>query len=182
MTDTRVPGSILSKAVLALVASGATAAVILSQFLGEEEGTKYKAYLDGAKVWTICKGHTQGVRPGQTATPADCERFFLSDIGVSFNLIDRMVKVPMSEPQRAGVTSFCTYNNSPANCASSTFLKKPNAGDRPGACNEMRRWVFITVDGQKFDCRTPGNKLCRGIPPRRERERELCLLGDPPQH
>lgn len=170
------PKSNLSKAVLALVAAGASATVILSQFLGEEEGTAYQSYLDGAKVWTICKGHTQGVKANQTATPEQCEKFFKTDVGVSFAAIDRLVKVPMSEPQRAGVTSFCTYNNSPTNCASSTFLRKLNAGDTLGACDEMRRWTFITVNGQKFDCRTPGNKLCGGIPPRREKERELCRL------
>lgn len=166
----------LSKAVAALVASGASAAVILGTFLNEEEGSKFSAYQDGAKVWTICTGHTGGVQRGQVATQAQCDKFLASDIGNSFALIDKMVRVPMSEPQRAGITSFCTFNNSPSACAKSTFMRKLNAGDKQGACAEINRWVFITVQGEKFDCRTPGNKLCAGIPVRREKETELCML------
>lgn len=157
---------------MAAIAAGASATAILSVFLEEKEGTALRAYLDGAKVWTICKGHTSGVRPGQLATPAQCESFFASDVGIAFNAIDTLVKVPLSEPARAGITSFCAYNIGPRKCGSSTFLRKLNAGNRRGACDEIPKWAFVGG----FDCRTPGNKTCAGIPLRREQERELCLM------
>lgn len=166
----------LSKAVTAAVASGASAAAILALFLNEAEGLKLRAYQDGAKIWTICRGHTSGVKPGDLASREQCDAFFQSDVGEAFAATDRLVNVPMSEPQRAGVTSFCTYNIGPDACSKSTFLRKLNAGDRRGACNAILDWVYITVNGRKYDCRTPGNERCAGIPTRREAERELCLL------
>ncbi|OWT68099.1 MULTISPECIES: lysozyme [unclassified Achromobacter] len=166
----------LSNAVKAAVAVGASAGVILGLFLHDAEGTRLKAYQDGAKVWTICQGHTAGVKAGDVATPQQCADFFNTDVGIAFAAVDRLVTVPMSAPQRAGVTSFCGYSIGSGACARSTFLKKLNAGDRAGACNAIMDWTYITVDKRKFDCRTPGNKLCAGLVDRREGERELCLL------
>lgn len=161
----------LSKAVLALIVAGAGSGAILSQFLDEKEGERLQAYQDGAGVWTICKGHTEGVKPGDRATVKQCADFFASDVGKSFATIDRLVKVPLTEPQRAGITSFCAYNIGPGNCARSTFLKKLNAGDLLGACNEIPKWKYVGG----VDCTKPGNKTCGGIPERRAAERELCL-------
>lgn len=160
----------LSKPVLALIAAGVGAAGIATQFLGEKEGLALSAYRDGASVWTICRGHTSTVKPGQIVSKAECERLFASDLGKAFDDIDKIVTVPMSEPQRAAVVSFCGYNLGLSKCAKSTFIKKLNAGD-PTACDEILRWVF--VGGQ--DCRDPKSN-CRGIVIRREQERELCLL------
>lgn len=159
----------LSKAVLALVAAGAGAAAIAAQFVGEKEGLALAAYQDGASVWTICRGHTATARPGMTATPAECDRLFASDLGKAMEEVDRLVTVPMSEPQRAAVVSFCAYNLGLPKCAKSTFLRKLNAGDRDGACAEILRWVYV---GGK-DCRLPSSN-CRGIVARREQEAQLC--------
>lgn len=164
----------LSKAVAALVVAGASATAILNQFLDEKEGTALGAYLDGSRVWTICKGHTAGVKPGDRATREQCDRFFETDVGVAFAAIDRLVKVPMSEPQRAAVTSFCAFNIGPTKCSTSTFLRKLNAGDRVGACREIPRWIF---DGGR-DCRIRANN-CFGQVERRAQEEELCLTGEP---
>ncbi|MGS2860826.1 lysozyme, partial [Escherichia coli] len=46
----------LSVAVLALIATGASAPEILDQFLDEKEGNHTTAYRDGAGIWTICRG------------------------------------------------------------------------------------------------------------------------------
>jgi len=160
----------LSKAVLGLIAAGATSATIATQFLGEKEGVALSAYQDGASVWTICHGHTEGVRPGQTATPANCADFLATDMAEAFDALDRMVKVPLSEPARTGLASWI-YNVGEPAARKSTLIRKLNAGDRTGACNELLRWVY---SGGK-DCRIPSNN-CGGIPIRREQERTLCLL------
>lgn len=160
----------LSRAVLALVLSGAGATAIASQFVGEKEGMALAAYQDGARVWTICKGHTATARPGMVATPQQCERLFASDLGQAMAEIDRIVSVPMSDPRRAAVASFCGYNLGLAKCARSTFIRRLNAGD-PAACDEIIRWVYV---GGK-DCRDPANK-CGGIVTRRQEEAALCRL------
>jgi lysozyme len=160
----------LSRAVLALVAAGAGSTAIAAAFLAEKEGLALAAYQDGAKVWTICKGHTATARPGMVATPEHCERLFASDLGQAFREIDRLVTVPMSEPRRAAIASFCGYNLGLAKCAKSTLIRRLNAGDA-GACDEIPRWVYV---GGK-DCRDPANK-CRGIVTRRQEEAALCRL------
>jgi lysozyme len=152
-----------------MIAAGAGALAIASAFVGEREGLALSAYQDGASVWTICRGHTSTVKPGMTVDKAECDRLFASDLGVAFAVVDRIVTVPISEPRRAALASFC-FNVGEPMCARSTLVRKLNSGD-PNACDEFRRWTY--VGGQ--DCRNPQSN-CRGIVERREQERELCLL------
>ncbi|MDA1840305.1 hypothetical protein PDJ96_26875, partial [Bacillus cereus group sp. BY17LC] len=44
------------------------------------EGSVYHAYPDSSSVWTICNGHTRGVRPGMTATKAQCDAWLKADL------------------------------------------------------------------------------------------------------
>lgn len=161
----------LSKKVLALVAAGASASAISYQFLIEREGIKYRAYLDSSGVPTICVGHTDGVKLGDVATPAQCDAYFAEDVKQAERIIDRLVRVPMSEPERAAAISFCAFNIGQGKCQSSTYLRKLNAGDKTGACAEIRRWIFDR--GQ--DCRIQGNN-CYGQVTRRVQEQELCSM------
>lgn len=160
---------ILSTKVLALIVAGAGSAAIATTFVGEKEGRSLTAYQDIAQVWTICDGHTRDVRPGQTATPDECDRMRASDVGEFMAQVDRVVTVPMSDARRAAVTSFA-YNVGLANLRGSTFLRRLNAGDH-NACDEILKWVYV---GNK-DCRDPRNN-CPGIVARREQEAALCRL------
>ncbi|SBV94230.1 Lysozyme [uncultured Alphaproteobacteria bacterium] len=161
----------LSKAVLALVLAGAPATVIAQQFIAEHEGITLKAFRDGAAKWTICRGHTAGVQPGDTATPEQCAAFFATDIGIAFADLDRAVKVDMPETMRAALASWFFHVGGGKKARESTLIRKANAGDRQGACDELPRWVF---SGGK-DCRIAASN-CGGIVERRAAERELCLL------
>ena len=58
-----------------------------------------------------------------------------------------------------------TYNVGSGAFASSTLLKKLNAGDVPGACKELQRWTYA------------GGKQWKGLITRREIEREVCEWG-----
>ncbi|MBN5232505.1 lysozyme, partial [Serratia marcescens] len=48
----------LSAVMLALIAAGASAPVMMSQFQEEKEGRRLTAYRDGVGIWTICGGVT----------------------------------------------------------------------------------------------------------------------------
>ena len=54
------------------VAGAATIAAIVA-FIGPWEGRRYTAYQDIVGVWTICEGHTKGVKAGDVATDAQCD-------------------------------------------------------------------------------------------------------------
>ncbi|THJ30308.1 lysozyme, partial [Lampropedia aestuarii] len=58
------------------------------------------------------------------------------------------------------------YNLGDASLVSSTLLRKANAGDLAGACAEMPRWVFGTVNGQRV--------RLNGLVNRRGTTAELC--------
>jgi lysozyme len=161
----------LSKAVLALVVAGAPASVIAHQFIAEKEGLTLKAFRDGAKVWTICRGHTAGVQPGDTATPEKCAAFFATDLGIAFADLDRAAPVEMPETTRAAIVSWFFNVGGGAKARQSTLIAKLNGGDRVGACRELPRWRF---SGGK-DCAIRANN-CYGVYDRRLEEEELCLL------
>lgn len=163
----------LSAAVLALILGGATADKILDQFLDEKEGVRTIAYQDGGqRIWTICRGLTRidgkPVTRGMKLSYSECKRYDAIERDKAIAWVKRNVTVPLSEPAIAGIASFCPYNIGPAKCFPSTFYKKLNAGDRIGACAEIRRWIF---DGGR-DCRIKENN-CAGQPVRRGQESEL---------
>jgi lysozyme len=63
--------------------------------------------------------------------------------------VEKNIQVPLTEPQKVGIASFCPYNIGPSKCFPSTFYQRINAGDRKGACEAIRWWI---KDGGK-DCR-----------------------------
>ncbi|EHS7365714.1 glycoside hydrolase family protein, partial [Salmonella enterica] len=82
--------------------------------LHEEEGDRTHAYRDAGGVWTICKGltHVDGktVRKGMVLTPVQCDRLDREQEQKALALIDRIVKVSLTPPQKAGIASFCAWN------------------------------------------------------------------------
>ena len=166
----------LSAAVLALVLGGATADKILDQFLDEKEGVRTIAYQDGRGIWTICRGLTRiegkQVTRGMKLSYSQCKRYDAVERDKAIAWVKRNVTVPLSEPAIAGIASFCPYNIGPSKCFPSTFYKKLNAGDRKGACAEIKRWIF---DGGK-DCRIRSSN-CFGQIERRDQESALACWG-----
>lgn len=169
----------LSAAVLALVVGGASAPLILDQFLDEKEGNSLKAYQDGSDIWTICRGVTRidgkPVERGMVLTAQKCKAVNSLENRKALAWVAANVKVPLTEPQKAGIASFCPYNIGPGKCFTSTFYKKLNAGDRPGACAEIKRWVH----DRGRDCRLTKGQAngCFGQVERRDQESELTCWG-----
>ncbi|WP_427167720.1 lysozyme [Citrobacter koseri] len=166
----------LSAAVLALVLASAPASVILDQFLQEKEGNTLVAVMDPGGVWSLCRGVTRidgkPVVKGMKVTQAKCDQVNAIERDKALAWVERNVKVPLTEPQKAGIASFCPYNIGPGKCLPSGFFRKLNAGDRKGACAEIRRWIF---DGGK-DCRIRSNN-CFGQVSRRDQESALTCWG-----
>ncbi|MFL4290727.1 lysozyme [Enterobacter asburiae] len=169
----------LSAAVLGIVLAGAPASLILDKFLDEKEGNSLSAYLDGSGVWTICRGVTmvdgKKVVQGMKLTQTKCDQVNAIEQDKALEWVERNIKVPLTEPQKVGIASFCPYNIGPDKCFPSTFYKRINAGDRKGACEAIRWWI---KDGGR-DCRlTKGQKNgCYGQVERRDQESALTCWG-----
>ncbi|OUE50311.1 lysozyme [Citrobacter amalonaticus] len=166
----------LSAAVLALVLGGAPATDILDQFLNEKEGNHLTAYRDGSNIWTICRGATtvdgKPVIQGMRLSAEKCAQVNAIERNKALKWVERNIHVPLTEPQKAGIASFCPYNIGPGKCFPSTFYKRMNAGDTKGACEAIRWWI---KDGGK-DCRIRSNN-CYGQVSRRDQESALTCWG-----
>ncbi|EBR4567687.1 lysozyme [Salmonella enterica] len=148
-----------------LIAGGAGAIAIAAAMLGGHdglEGRRYEAYRDVAGVTTICDGHTgKDIVPGKHYTDAECDALLKKDLERVKAQVDPLIKVSIPESERAAFYSFA-YNVGTGAFAKSTLLKKLNAGDQAGACNELKRWTYA------------GGKQWKGLITRREIEREVC--------
>lgn len=152
--------STLKKRLIAATAGGTVAiAAVLIQW---HEGIRHKPYKDGGGVPTVCYGNTGDVVHGKQYSKEECDSLLSDDLNHALETVNRQVTVPLTDNQKAALTSF-VYNVGSGAFASSTLLKRLNAGDTQGACNEMRRW--------KYD----EGKVSNGLINRRKVERELCL-------
>lgn len=168
--------SSLSKAMLLLIAVGASAPAMMAQFQSEKEGSRLVAYPDGMGLMTICGGVTvvngKPVKKGMRLTKERCDRIDSAEQQKALDWVDRNIAIPLTDVQKVGIASFCPWNIGPAKCFTSTFYKKLNAGDQIGACQEIKRWIH---DGGK-DCRNRKNN-CLGQVVRRDQESELSCWG-----
>ncbi|BAE74834.1 phage lysozyme lysis protein [Sodalis glossinidius str. 'morsitans'] len=125
------------------------------------ESVHYTPYRDSGGVLSVCYGHTgSDIVPGKRYTVAECQALLDSDLKAAMSVVDANVTVPLTESQRAALASF-VYNVGNGAFARSTLLKKLNAGDMAGACDEMRRWKYV------------GGKVSKGLVNRRAIEQEL---------
>lgn len=134
------------------------------------------AYQDVGGIWTICHGHTGGVKRGEVATFAQCRKYLEEDTGEAGDIIAKWVTYPVTQKQYDALVSF-VLNLGPGirwkrsgfvwlkNGEHSTLLKKINAGDCWGAADEFPKWN--KVDGTPY----------RGLTNRRLDERALWITG-----
>lgn len=151
-----------------LITGGAGAVAIAAALLGGHdglEGRRYIPYRDVAGVLTVCDGHTgKDIIPGKRYTDAECDALLDKDLKRVKAQVDPLIKVSIPESERAAFYSFA-YNVGTGAFSRSTLLKKLNAGDHAGACNELKRWTYA------------GGKQWKGLMTRREIEREVCAWG-----
>lgn len=146
-----------------------SAAVVLatSALIAPWEGERTAAYIPvpGDKP-TICFGSTAGVKLGDRKTHAECLALLREEaqtygIGIAY-CINWDVNIP-SDSLAAFVS--LSYNIGTTNFCRSTLVKKLNAGDVRGACDQIPAW-------DKFH----GRPL-KGLTNRRAAERARCLKG-----
>ena len=167
----------LSAAILGLIAAGASAPVLMDQFLNAKQRNTHTPYRDGSQgIWTICRGATRvdgrPVVQGMKLTQAKCDAVNAIERDKALAWVDKNIHVPLTPPQKVGIASFCPYNIGPGKCFPSTFYQRINAGDRRGACEAIRWWI---KDGGK-DCRVRSNN-CYGQVSRRDQESALACWG-----
>ena len=105
------------------------------------EGCKLKAYDDGAGVWTIGYGHTQGVFRGMIITQAQADDWLREDLEKFESYVTDAVSVKLTDNQFSALVCFC-FNVGPGKdgFGGSTLLKLLNTGDYQGAANQFPRW------------------------------------------
>lgn len=145
----------------ALAISGA---FIVSPFEGKEN----KAYIDPVGIVTVCYGNTgKEAVLGKSYTDDQCLDQMAEDLKQHDKQLMSVVKVPFkSDYQHAAMLSF-VYNAGIGNFSSSTMLKKLNAKDYEGSCQELTKWVYAK------------KKKLKGLVIRRSVEYKYCM-GDIP--
>lgn len=128
------------------------------------EGLRQVAYNDPVGIPTICFGETKGVKLGQKATVEECKAMLAESLERADQAVMLCTKVTLPDKRRAALVSF-TYNVGGTAYCKSTLLRKLNAGDTVGACDELLRWV------------TARGVTLPGLVNRREQERSLCMAG-----
>ena len=136
----------------------------------EMEGTVYQAYPDTGGVWTICTGHTKGVRRGDVATPDECAAYLQGDLGGAVDYVMRHFPAATIW-QKIAMADF-VYNVGASAFLKSTLYRLAKAGQWRAAADQFARWVYVAG----LDCRIPASN-CRGIPVRRDLQRTLFLVG-----
>lgn len=129
------------------------------------EGRENTAYRDPVGIVTICDGHTSTAKLGQTLSDEECDDLLAGDLGDAFDVVDEHAEVDLPPTRRAALASF-VYNVGEGAFRGSTLLRKLNAGDVVGACNELSRWV------------NAGGRELPGLVRRRDVERWLCLYDE----
>ncbi|WP_183560703.1 lysozyme [Mucilaginibacter sp. SP1R1] len=113
------------------------------------EGLVLHAYKDIAGVWTIGYGSTRYangnrvVPGGELANESQAADLLKHTLGTYVQAVHDSVKVPLNQNQFDALVSF-TYNLGAGALASSTLLKKLNAGDYNGAADQFLVWNKIT--------------------------------------
>nr|WP_170066828.1 lysozyme [Vibrio gangliei] len=150
----------ISKRVMAAISAAALS--IATSMVIELEGVEHEPYYDVAGVLTVCYGHTgSDIIKDKVYSESECQALLDDDLFRIASEIDPHITTNISVTQRAAFYSFA-YNVGSGAFNRSTLLKKLNANDIDGACNELHRWIYA------------GGKKWKGLMNRREIEEAVC--------
>lgn len=144
---------------------GAAITTLAISLIGGFEGLRLNSYQDSVKVWTACYGETQGIKRGMRFTKPECDAMFANRLVEFETGMRKCLKAPDSIPDKPYVTFLSlSYNIGLGAFCGSTLVKKVNAGDIRGGCNELPKW-------------SRAGPFAKLLLPRRQTERKLCLEG-----
>lgn len=145
-----------SLAVLVLSAAGLVGIAL-------SEGYTAKAIIPiPGDVPTIGFGSTEGVKMGDTTTPAKALERALRDVQKFEGALKQCVAMPLTQYEYDAYVELA-YNIGSGNFCKSTLVTKLNSGDYEGACKEILRWN--RSNGRVID----------GLSIRRQREYKKCI-------
>jgi len=116
------------------------------ELIKQHEGLRLKAYPDpgtGGAPYTIGYGHTSGVKKGDTCTKEQAEHWLDEDILNASMIVERAVKVSLSNSQRDALVSL-VFNIGGTAFMKSTLLRLLNMGDYIGAASQFDRWIHAS--------------------------------------
>lgn len=134
------------------------------------EGLRTEPYLDVGGVWTDCYGRTKGVKPGTTATVAECDTALMKELVEHAKPLER-IPYPLPDNVIIAWADFC-YNVGVNACRNSTGYKMLERGEIHAACEQLLRWRYAA--GRDCSIRSNG---CYGVWQRRQVEYRLCVGG-----
>jgi lysozyme len=144
---------------IAAISLSATALVALVI----HEGYRSDAYLPlPGDLPTIGFGTTSGVKLGDKTTPEKALLVAMKDVQTFEGAVKSCVKVPLSQHEYDAYIAL-SYNIGTGAFCRSTLVKKLNAGDYIGSCNEILKW-------DQFK-----GKPLTGLTKRRQEEYKKCL-------
>lgn len=139
---------------------GAGVLALLVPLVASFEGLRQYAYSDPVGIPTICFGYTHGVQLGDYKSKEECAALLIEELEVANHAVDRCLPNP-NDNERAAYTSL-VYNAGPKAVCGSTIQRRYLAGDKKGACQAIKMWVY-----------SKGIKL-PGLVKRREEESKIC--------
>jgi len=140
----------------------AAVAALAVSLVGGFEGLRQVAYLDPVGIPTACFGETKNIKLGMKFTREECDGMLIESLIRHEKGMMRCTKVDLPDERYVALLSF-TYNVGVNAYCTSTLVRKLNAGDTKGACDELPRWN-----------KAKGIPL-PGLTKRRAEERELCM-------
>lgn len=142
--------------------------------IATSEGLRLAAYRCPAGVWTIGWGETSNVKPGDTCTKEEADRWLCEDIAERADAVKAMCTNPPGGYELAAMTSLA-YNIGLEGLKKSTVLRQHNAGNHEAASRAFGLW------NKAKNPQTGELRELAGLTARRAREGALYLKTDQPE-
>lgn len=137
--------------------------------LKKVERCELTGYLDSAGVPTDGYGNTFGARAGAKITQAKADADLVHNCAWAWVAVQKHVKVPLTANQGGALLSF-VFNVGEPEFVKSELLTELNQGNYVGVPMQLRRFIYITVDGAK--------QVSAGLVNRRNAEAALWVGAD----
>ncbi len=145
----------------------AAATAIATAIAIPAEGLRQYAYYDPPGILTVCYGSTTNVEKNKKYSFEECKARLEKDM---LNAIKQVEQCHSGLPTEV-LAAFgdAVYNVGPTVVCNSTASRFLSISDYKGACNQLPRWNKAKIMGIYIEL--------PGLTKRRNKEKEICLLG-----